>query len=377
MPEKARNAFLRQCEAHILQHTGFTVVICVKQHAHFLRLLADTVDAIALHNVSPELLTRPNCILSSLWHLSSAEVKAKVLSMISDTDSSQHAYAQERRHRTYKQCIEVLGLSLQPFTRWSHKGDGAFLLHSESNGSPHCVAMTVSDDEVYILDGAVQYKLGRGLLSALVHKATDFSTLVVFRVSEGSENATELDEALSCLLDLQAGAANSSNVGDAVLDTSDSESCEKEHVLDEGKVFFQDTLQDSLTEEEASFLHEVDTDNIRKLEGMYRCPFCPFRSFVSVLQAATPAASSHFLPSLPSQTICLFWDEAAAYHLGPPRCRLHASPVGPRLSALQRLLALKAGRPKAEWGPDVHRQGNPSFADIMRANLLQQSSSGR
>eukprot|EP00435_Cladocopium_sp_Y103_P017516 s1987_g4.t1 len=262
-------ALLRECEDHIRQTTGFVVSIKRKQHAHFLELLAGTVDANVIEAIPAELLSGANCIPCALWHLCPGAVQEKVIEMVSDVQSSQNAYAQERGHRTYKQCLEVLGLHTQPCTHWSPRNEGKFLFHSENDGNPHCVALEVVGDNAVVIDGSSHRKLGVLLLESLILKATDVSTMVFFRLCE---DAKELGPSTS-LLDLQAGASNS--------ETDSSDSCDEAQLLidDEGEVFFQDTLRDSLAEEVASFLQELDNNNIRRLDAMFRCPFCPFRSF--------------------------------------------------------------------------------------------------
>jgi hypothetical protein len=146
------DVFLRDCESHIQKNTGFNVSIRVKIHAHFLKLLSQTIGASAVTDLPAELQRRPNCILCSLWHLCSQADKEKILGMVRDGDSSQNAYADERRHRTYKQCVDVLGFHVEPFARWSRQDDGRYLVHTETNGDPRCVAMVVCGKNVHITD---------------------------------------------------------------------------------------------------------------------------------------------------------------------------------------------------------------------------------
>ena len=262
-------ALLKECEDHIRQTSGFSVSIQSKQHAHILELLAGTVDAKPLEDVPAELMKGANCIPCALWHLFPGAVQGKVLEMVSDVQSSQNAYAQERSHRTYKQCLDVLGLQAVPCTNWSPSDEGKFLFHSENDGNPHCVALEVVGDDAVVTDGSSYRKLGVLLLESLILKATDVSTMVFFRMSE---DAGDLGP-LTYLFDLQAGASTS--------EADSSDSCDEAQLLvdDEGEVFFQDTLRDSLAEEVASFLQELDRKNIRRIDAMFRCPFCPFRSF--------------------------------------------------------------------------------------------------
>eukprot|EP00435_Cladocopium_sp_Y103_P008302 s3962_g2.t1 len=286
------DVFLRDCECHIQKSTGFNVSIRVKTHAHFLELLSKTIIASAIADLPADLERRPNCILCSLWHLCSQADKEEILSMVGDGDSSQNAYADERRHRTYKQCFEVLGFHAEPLARWSHLESGRYLIHSENNGDPRCVAMEVFGEDVHITDGRSQYKASQAFVDAIARKATDFSTMVVFALREEKVNAETL-EIVSCFLDLQAGSAEAVYPSGSLSDSS--ESGEEEHVLidDEGKPFFQDTLKDSLAEEVASFLQEVSNDDIRKIDAMFRCPFCPFRAFKRLPQLRDHVAVHH------------------------------------------------------------------------------------
>ena len=115
---------------------------------------------------------------------------------------------------------------------------------------------------------------------------------IVFALREQKVNE-EVLETVSCFLDLQAGSAEAVYLSGPPSGTS--ESGEEEHVLidDEGQPFFQDTLKVSLAEEVASFLQEVSNDNIRKIDAMFRCPFCPFRPVKRLTQLRDHVAVHH------------------------------------------------------------------------------------
>lgn len=118
--------------------------------------------------------------------------------------------------------------------------------------------------------------------------------------SQVSKRAWEA-QAMSCrqklrqMQDARGGASTS--------ETDSSDSCDDAQLLidDEGDVFFQDTLKDSLAEEVASFLQEFDSNNIRKIDAMFKCPFCPFRSFQRLQQLRDHITVRH---SKRKQSVC-------------------------------------------------------------------------
>ena len=69
--------------------------------------------------------------------------------------------------------------------------------------------------------------------------------------------------------------------------TSDEEVCLPENsfvVDDDGRVVFADIVLDSLEEETTEYLEAICVNNIRKINGRFKCALCPFRSFCRLRQ---------------------------------------------------------------------------------------------
>ena len=61
-------------------------------------------------------------------------------------DTPENAYATERNYRTYSQCSVLLGICLSGSMGLACDEPGKYLIHSENNGSPHCVAVEVLEE---------------------------------------------------------------------------------------------------------------------------------------------------------------------------------------------------------------------------------------
>ena len=134
---------LKECEAHIQKSTGFSVGLARKEHQHvsfyFQSLATSTEEAASVPEI---LLQQGNCIPCALWHL--LDEKDCFEKTFSQT-SAENNYFLEQRHRTYQQCSDMLQVVLQPHYGLPETLEGKFLLHSERNGTGHCVAVQVSE----------------------------------------------------------------------------------------------------------------------------------------------------------------------------------------------------------------------------------------
>ena len=149
-----------------------------------------------------------------------------------------------------------------------------------------------------VFAGEQKWHLSSSEFSDLIAECTDRATLATFAVSEvkvekDSSVLAAIDRA-DALLDLQAGADHVA--GPMVLDPSspvesddaDNASSSADDfslpapamiVDDAGEVFFQDDILTSLKQELENHMAEVKAHKVQKQSGMYRCCFCPFRSF--------------------------------------------------------------------------------------------------
>lgn len=203
-------------ESKVKESTGFIVKIRQKTHNYFMQALR-ALDSVLVDGVPPELRKAPNCIPCALWHLASADDKETCLQAFINLEAVQNSYAAERKYRTYRQCAELLQVQMIPTVGACDK-PGHYLLHSENNGSPHCVSLRVLELEeaeslsVVVTDEARQYKLTAAAFADLALNSTDSSTMVSFRVSP-----REGEETSSCLLDLQAGSSAPSSEEESTL----------------------------------------------------------------------------------------------------------------------------------------------------------------
>eukprot|EP00438_Fugacium_kawagutii_P027022 Skav232520 [mRNA] locus=scaffold1096:926666:934699:- [translate_table: standard] len=254
-----------------------------KRHQHFLECLAN-FQAEEIQNVPLELLQVPNCIPCALWHCTPASDREDCLRKLTQPGTAEHAYAAERQCRTYQQCANLLDVSIFASPGFACDEVGKYLLHSENNGSPHCVAVEIVDEGgdvwAHASDGCNLYKVPLSTMRDLAHGAIDFSTMATFRVQRPDGAAEDEADGNSnkCLLDLQAGAYQ---CADDMIESSEENlaSAEAAFVVDDDGLVFQDTLRDSLEEEVNSYMAEIQAGNIRKMSQRFICALCPFRSF--------------------------------------------------------------------------------------------------
>ena len=211
------DVLISDCQDKIKERTGFSVRIRQKTHKHFMEVVA-SLDSIALDNIPSDLLKVPNCIPCALWHLAANQDKDNYLQAFLHLDAPQNAFAVERKYRTYQQCMEVLqGIDFKPSLGVVCNSPGKFLVHSENNGSPHCVSLEIKKEGDILVsvikDGRHEYRLEASHLSELAEGSTDFSTIVSFQVVPKDGDGTS-----SCLLDLQAGSSPTASFsGDSTL----------------------------------------------------------------------------------------------------------------------------------------------------------------
>ena len=289
-----REDFIRKCEEHVLRTTSFRISIREKRHFSCMSLLRARVSGVeSLSSVPATLLNYPNSIPCALWHIS-----AFATEKIDDANHRLNCAAQERGRRTYREVAELSNIKLHPLFGLPTTRPVKFLLHLGNNGSPCCIGVDASDKDVSVFAGEQKWHLSSSEFSDLIAECTDRATLATFAVSEvkvekDSSVLAAIDRA-DALLDLQAGADHVA--GPMVLDPSspvesddaDNASSSADDfslpapamiVDDAGEVFFQDDILTSLKQELENHMAEVKAHKVQKQSGMYRCCFCPFRSF--------------------------------------------------------------------------------------------------
>ena len=115
VPEVPVLEICRRSEEYIQEHAGFTVHIREKHHnltLHLLKQRATSMEA-ATFDAAHKLRQPGNCILHAMAVLQKASVSEKVL-MLSDTTKLENVYMEQRRCRTYEQCVELWSCKLYP-----------------------------------------------------------------------------------------------------------------------------------------------------------------------------------------------------------------------------------------------------------------------
>ena len=125
------SALQKECEEHIKTNTGFTVSLAEKKHLHVEDLLFSLSETKEQVDEVPEfLLADGNCIPCALWHLSDAQARERFETIFSQ-DCTENRYCNERKHRTYKQCSDMLKLLFTPCQGLPEPLEGKFILHLE------------------------------------------------------------------------------------------------------------------------------------------------------------------------------------------------------------------------------------------------------
>ena len=186
--------------------------------------------------------------------------------------------AARRCVRTYRECQSMLQVKLLPHLGVDCLRTGLWLLHSEGNGKPHCIALRLlADASCNIYDG------NKGLTSCLsdikqhICSALDLSTLVIFKIRvEGDSVAPD---ALDGLLDLQAGMGEfDCDVRDLLADGDLDAGDEDKTAADEAVVNVNAELVSIMKNEVQGTIARTESMRPKDL-GNARCCLCPFKAF--------------------------------------------------------------------------------------------------
>ena len=271
-------------EEHIAKKCGFHVAIREKHHHCVLQLLKQNATKVdePLFEESDILREAGNCIPHALACLKA--IGASKFRLLTQKGEPNNVYMQQRGCRTYRQCSEMFGCKLHATIYTDgHLPSGAWLLHVENGALPHCVAVRREPDSrvtVWDID-AVPTVSEEALLSAL-RSGVDSRTCVHFTFEHDSKS-TVGEEAEELALDLAAGAVPAEVV---IMDSDDEEEqfVEKDaqgfEWLDlEAVVTVDSSLAEELEQEVLQHIHAARSGTIRKRQGEFPCPACPFRSF--------------------------------------------------------------------------------------------------
>ena len=174
-----------------------------------------------------------------------------------------------------------------------------YLIHSEGDGTPHCVAVrrTVVGT-VHVLDGDVEWEMPINVLDQVTVECEDRATLVTFIVYKQSGIQTALTpppfpDAYTQLLELQAGVAKpelAAPVGSSIdlcIDLEQGNAYAGEGDMDEqgddqpddAVINVGDKLLRSLEAEVQATLRNTSAGKRNRVATTFKCPLCPFRFF--------------------------------------------------------------------------------------------------
>ena len=92
-----------------------------------------------------------------------------------------NALAERNGYRTYKECAQMLRLTIVPTDKRTLDSKGKFLIHAENGGTPHCIGVDVDDTgKCKIFDGCERWTSDTDTISHHWSSAVDASTVVVF-----------------------------------------------------------------------------------------------------------------------------------------------------------------------------------------------------
>ncbi|CAE8607642.1 unnamed protein product [Polarella glacialis] len=206
---------MRLAENHIAEATGFLVQFKVKRHQYLSELITEHTVSKTKVDVPHIFLKRGNCIPLALAHVTGEY--HSIQTGLCDTDNRDNMYAASRFSRTYRQALTLTQCRLVPHTGFTIDADGVYLLHTDGDGSPHCIGVTVKDakSSVIIWDGEEQFALPWSEFNLIVNSAIDASSFITFRVFFSADACiwpTDIDKAdLEALLELQAGGKKASS----------------------------------------------------------------------------------------------------------------------------------------------------------------------
>lgn len=306
----------RDSEQYVERVTGFQIQIREKKHKNIVQLLKDKAAVVKDPRFdAAHVLRQPgNCIPHSIACLQTIESAKEDL--LASADDPLNVHMRQRGCRTYAQCVDMLGCNLCPsLLPVGDLPDGAFLLHSENGGLPHCVAVYRSMEEggpvgVTVWDNDCTLEMSDASFQSAVLEGIDSATCVFFNLVSAPVER-QADAAETHLLELSAGACRMEAVKD--LDESDEEQSqglladhsEVEHVGEDGKeipchdfqwlddagvVVVEDFLLESLCGEVRDAVAKASSAPSR---GMARCLLCPFRAFDRKAQLLTHLQRYH------------------------------------------------------------------------------------
>lgn len=290
--------------AYIEESTGFKVNVREKQHKTVLEVLEQKASTSTRRPLGDRHILREsgNCIPAAIAALSSSE--EQIVAALRVEDSEENCFHQTRGCRSYKQCQKLFQVKLLPSLDISSIDSGNYLLHTESSGKPHCVALIVDKGagSVKVVDVESSLHVPWASFADSLRSGVDASTAVVFKVVPEAEVADEEAADLEALLDLQAAGrivnVSSDESQEDVVDLLTDSDCDDDETgtdwLDEqGNVTVDSKLVEDLRQEVLDLSKDCANQKLRKSSAGFRCLACPWRSFQSPSRVADHLKKYH------------------------------------------------------------------------------------
>ena len=269
----------------IKEKTGFEVNIIEKHHYLFRQLCRTPAESIEEPMADEVLHLQGNCIPLAIARLMPEKISD--IKKLLEANNHKNKEAAQRGSRCYASVLTSLSIAVTPEHELNIEDKGKYLLHTDHDGNPHCLARQVGDNGlVSVWDGRYKTTMLLDQLLSFGEKATDASTIVTFRIA-GSLDAAEVGAAAKppahVLLGLHAGA------GDLCEEWSEclQNRCECQGPQpgsdDECDVVTRDEDLDPIVKAGDRLLRELRSEVDAELgssEAKRRCcPLCPFRRF--------------------------------------------------------------------------------------------------
>ena len=197
-------SFCATLSSHIHASTGYQMRFRQKHSEPFVASLRRREGWSKVeHEIHPILLTAGNCIPLAIAHLRS------------EYDMTSDSVGKERptNVRSYRDAATLCGAELRPAFEESSIVEGAWLVHCTDKSGPHCVALHVDvDGAAKIFDQEDTLVVGdmQDVRAALAI-AIDTEDIVFFQLITDTGGAAAAGDKATGLLDLLAGASESSH----------------------------------------------------------------------------------------------------------------------------------------------------------------------
>ena len=283
------NEFLRQSEAAIHERSGFHIQLAEKRHFALTELIAASGAAASpVPPDRPEMLQAGNCIPLALFRL--REPLQGMKESLFSPPALQDAEVLRRGYRSYASCFAECGVAWEAHFGFLPKESGPYVVHCETHGSPHAIAVLVrlAEDEAIVFDRDIARTMQLSVLRDLVGSSVDQKLVVSFHLAVSPRRPSpiyaEADKVRSLhqLGDLVAGASGGlPRLPDDITDVRGS----LLRALHTEVTRYENDLRDETTRK--VFLRSSGDDIGR------RCRLCPFRRFRLVKELRLHVSGEH------------------------------------------------------------------------------------